>query len=172
LFHLKEDSEALETWRKNLPGYTVRGFTFALTDVLIVSDELKKHYKDYGWNFGDALHCRTRAVWDSEMLYLTVKRLPAKVAPNEPLTVYATIIDYSKKGLEPDSQKLYWRIKGEQNWNTESLKPADNNTHFNSTIPVKASGKVIEYYISAASTSGSRETMPRTAPGGFYSVER
>lgn len=172
LFQIKEDTEALDTWRKAMPGYNVKGFTFALKDEQIVSDELKKHYKEYGWSFGDALHCRTRAVWDSKMLYITVKRLPAKVASKEPLTIYATIIDYSKKGLKPASPKLHWRIKGEQNWNTESLQPADNNTHFNGTIPVKASGKVIEYYISAASKSGSRETMPRTAPDGFYTVTR
>lgn len=172
LFQIKEDAEALETWRKAMPGYTVKGFTFALEDEPIVSEELKKIYKEYGWNYGDALHCRTRAVWDSEMLYITVKRLPAKVAPNEPLTVYATIIDYSKKGWERKSPKLYWRIKGEQDWNSESLKTADNKMHFYATIPAKATHKTIEYYISAASKSGSRETMPRTAPAGFYTVER
>ncbi|HAD12950.1 MAG TPA: hypothetical protein DCF33_11005 [Saprospirales bacterium] len=170
LFQIKADSIALQTWRNAMPGYVVKGFEFALKDEPIISDDLKDHYKEYGWKSGDALHCRTRAVWDSEMLFITVKRLPAKVAPNASLIVYATIIDYSKKGLEPDSQKLHWRIKGEQNWNEEPLNSTDGNTHFNATIPAKATHKTIEYYISAASKSGSRETMPRTAPGGFYTV--
>jgi agmatine deiminase len=172
LFQIKEDAEALDTWRKAMPGYTVKGFTFALKDEPIVSTELKDHYKEYGWNNGDALHCRTRAVWDSEMLYISVKRLPEKLASNKPLTLYATIIDYSKKGLVRNSANLYWRIKGEQNWQTEPLKTADNKTHFYATIPIKAANKTIEYYVSAASKSGKMEKMPRTAPGGFYVVER
>jgi agmatine deiminase len=172
LFQIKEDIEALETWRKAMPGYTVKGFTFALKDEPIVSDKLKKHYNNYGWNYGDALHCRTRAVWDSEMLYITVRRLPAKVATNEPLTVYVTMIDYSKKGLKPGSPKLHWRLTGKQKWNEVPLKTAENSTHFSASIPTKATHGTIEYYISAASTSGRRETMPRTAPAGFYSVER
>ncbi|NBB18474.1 hypothetical protein GVN20_03815 [Runella sp. CRIBMP] len=173
LFQIKEDNAALQTWQKAMPGYTVKGFTFALKDEPIVSKAMREHYKSgYGWNFGDALHCRTRAVWDSQMLYITVKRLPAKVVSKEPLTVYATIIDYSKKGLEAKAQKLYWRIKGEQNWKEEALKPTDIDTHFAATIPINTPQKTIEYYISAASKSGKTETMPRTAPMGFYTVER
>ncbi|AXE18420.1 hypothetical protein DR864_11990 [Runella rosea] len=173
LFQIKEDSEAIKTWQKAMPGYVVKGFTYALKDEPIVSKAMQQHYKSgYGWNYGDALHCRTRAIWDSQMLYLTVKRLPAKIAPNEPLTVYATIIDYSKKGLEAQAQRVYWRVKGEQNWKEEPLKSAGNDTHFYATIPTKVTHEIIEYYISAASKSGNRETMPRTAPSGFYTVER
>lgn len=173
LFQIKEDYEALQTWQKAMPGYTVKGFTFALKEEPLLSKEMKEHYTSgYGWDDGDALHCRTRAVWDSEMLFMSAKRLPSKVATNEPLTVFVTIIDYSKKGLKPQSQKLHWRIKGEQNWQTEPLKSADNNTHFYATIPAKATHGIIEYYISAASKSGKTETMPRTAPSGFYTVER
>jgi agmatine deiminase len=172
LFQIKEDNEALETWRQAMPGYTVKGFEFALKIEPIVSTPLQAHYQTYGWNDGDALHCRTRAVWDEQMLFITVKRLPAKVTLKEPLTVYVTIIDYSKKGLEPEYPKLFWRVKGAQNWTAESFKTADNSTHFWATIPAKASDTTIEYYVSAASKSGKRETMPRTAPDGFYSVSQ
>jgi len=171
LFQIEEDSTALKTWQQAMPGYTVKGFTFALKDEPIVSKEMAaKYVSGYGWNFGDALHCRTRAVWDPEMLYISVKRLPSKVVSNELLTLYATVIDYSKKGLVVASSKLHWRVKGEQNWKTILLKPTSNNTHFYVTIPIKKSNKTIEYYLSAASKSGSRETMPRTAPSGFYTV--
>lgn len=172
LFQIREDSAALQTWRQAMPGYTVKGFTFALKDEPVTTDALKRHYINYGWNFGDALHCRTRAIWDSRMLFLSVKRLPSKVAPGEPLTVYASILDYSKKGLAPESPKLHWRLRGEQHWKEIPLQTADHHTHFHATIPTPASGAVIEYYISAASLSGTRETMPRTAPAGFYSAVR
>ncbi len=172
LFQINEDAEALETWRKVMPGYTVKGFTFALKDELIVSTALKAHYQEYGWNDGDALHCRTRAIWDDHMLYITVKRLTSKVDKDEPLTVYATIIDYSKSGLVHHAQKLFWREKGTLKWNEEALLQADEETHFYATIPFKASSGVIEYYILASSKSGRTETMPRTAPQGYYTVEK
>lgn len=172
LFQIKADNIALQTWRKAMPGYTVKGFEFALKDEPFLAPGMKEQYSSgYGWKGGDALHCRTRAVWDSEMLFISVKRLSSKLAINAPLTVYATIIDYSKKGLVANSPTLYWRIKGEQYWKTESLKSADNDTHFHTTIPAKAPHKIIEYYISAASKSGNKETKPRTAPSGFYTVE-
>jgi len=173
LFQIKEDSDAIKTWQQAMPGYTVKGFTFALKDEPIVSKAMQEHYKSgYGWNFGDALHCRTRAVWDSEMLYISVKRLPKTITSNEPLTLYATLIDYSKKGLEAASPKLHWRIRGEERWRETALKATENNTHFNAEIPTKVTGKVIDYYVSATSKSGRSETMPRTAPKGFYTVER
>lgn len=173
LFQIKEDSEALKTWQQAMPGYTVKGFTFALKDEPVLSKEMKEHYQTgYGWNHGDALHCRTRAVWDNEMLYLSVKRLPQTVPSNEKLMLYATLIDYSKKGLVPTSPQLHWRIRGEERWNETALNATEDNTHFNAQIPTKITEKVIEYYISAASKSGRRETMPRTAPNGFYTVER
>ena len=91
---------------------------------------------------------------------------------SEELTLYATIIDYSKQGLVPTSPKLHWRVQGEERWREMALNATDNNTHFNVQIPTKITGKVIEYYISATSKLGRSETMPRTAPKGFYTVER
>ncbi len=173
LFQIKVDSAALETWRQAMPGYEVKGFSFALQDEPIVSKEMKEHYYNgYGWNSGDALHCRTRAVWDSQMLYINLKRLPVKVAPTDALTVYASIIDYSKKGLQPESSKLHWRLKGEKTWQETKLNTNDHEQHFLATIPAKGSNQTIEYYISAASKSGRKETMPRTAPAGFYTVSQ
>jgi agmatine/peptidylarginine deiminase len=167
-FQIKEDSLALATWQKAMPGYVVKGFTYALDEEPIVDKEVIKHYKKYGWNFGDALHCRTRAVWDNQMLYISLKQLPAKVASNDPLTVYATIIDYSKKGLVKDHAQLLWRLVGTRDWKIMPLKTADIPTHFFATIPTPPKGATIEYYIAAESKSGRKETRPRTAPVGTY----
>jgi hypothetical protein len=139
-----------------------------LNDEPLVSPAIKSKYKTYGWNNGDALHCRTRAIWDNEMLYLTVNRPSADAASEEPFTIHTTIIDYSKKGLKPNAQKLYWRQQGEQKWNEVPLKKDYHNTHFKASIPSKAAKNKIEYYVSASSNSGRTETIPRTAPIGFY----
>jgi hypothetical protein len=170
LFQIPEDTLALQTWREVMPGYTVKGFEFALNDEPLVSKALRDHYRHYGWNAGDALHCRTRAVWDSQMLYINVRRLSLQQAANQPMTVYTTIIDYSKKGLIPDSLILYWRKKGEETWKQEKLQNADHDMHFYATIPKQSINQNIEYYVSATSHSGRKEVMPRSAPQGFYSA--
>ncbi len=167
LFQIKEDSLAIQSWQQAMPGYTVKGFTYALKDEPMVSPTIKSKYKAYGWNYGDALHCRTRAVWDKEMLYLSVNRPSSDAAPEKPFTIHTTILDYSKKGLKLNAQKLYWRQQGEQKWQEIPLKKDFHTTHFKASIPAKSANK-IEYYLSASSNSGKTETMPRTAPIGFY----
>jgi agmatine deiminase len=169
LFGIPGDSIALRRWAEVMPGYQIKGFTFKLEDEPILADKMKEHYVSMGWAGSDALHCRTRAVWDAEMLYVSVKRIDPKISAGKPATVFVTVIDYSKKGLLPENLKLHWRLKGESNWNEKVLTPTNNNTHFYADVPFKDSGNQIEYYISASSKSGRNEAMPRTAPSGFYS---
>jgi agmatine deiminase len=117
LFQIKADSLALQIWRELMPGYSVKGFTFALVDEPIVSKEIKEHYKSgYGWNNGDALHCRTKAIWDNEMLFITTKRIDKMVDSKHQNIIYTTIIDYSKKGLIRDKSQIFWRVLGDTNW--------------------------------------------------------
>lgn len=169
LFQIKQDQLALETWRKAMPGYTVKGFEFALKDEPVVSKEMRTHYASgYGWNHGDALHCRTRAVWDSQMLYITTKKIAPVVRGNQTHRVYTTIIDYSKKGLVTQNCRLHWKALGETSWNSIELTPTKNPDHFYADIPLYPKGSSIAYYIAAASKSGRMETQPRTAPAGAF----
>ncbi len=167
LFKIKQDSAAMQTWQQVMPGYTVKGFDFLLADEPFVSGELKRHYQSYGWNNGDALHCRTRAVWDPEMLFISIKKLEKEVDTKNSNTVYATIIDYSKKGLIQSKTVLRWRMQGETTWNNVSLTE-EGSIHFSASIPHHKPGAVIEYYVTATSNSGKTETMPGTAPVGTY----
>lgn len=170
LFHIDEDQAALKTWQEVMPGYTVKGFEFNLNDEPIVSKEMKEHYTtNYGWDHGDALHCRTRAVWDAEMLFISTKRIAAEVDTKNKNIVYTTIIDYSKKGLINEKCQLFWRIKGKPDWNSIPLNTTKDKQHFFAEIPVHLSNTTVEYYIAAASYSGKNETQPRTAPLGTYS---
>lgn len=170
LFQIKQDSVALARWKEVMPGYSIKGFSFALKDEPVVSDELKKHY-DYGWNSGDALHCRTRAVWDAQMLFVNTKRITAEVETDNKNIVYTTIIDYSEKGLAKEKCQLYWRVTGEASWKTILLSQTESPQHFFAEIPYHKQGATVEYYVSAESNSGRRETQPRTAPVGFYTFK-
>lgn len=168
LFQIQQDSAALKTWQQAMPGYTVKGFEFALKDEPIVSNELKDHYKEYGWNSGDALHCRTRALWDAQMLFISTKRIASEVEAKNKNIVYTSIIDYSKKGLVKENCNLFWRAAGENEWKSIALAQTENQQQFFAEIPFHKIGITVEYYISAETASGKKETQPRTAPAGFY----
>jgi agmatine deiminase len=168
LFDIPQDSIALKTWSDVMPGYTIKGFTFALDDEPFVTEKLRKWYQDYGWRGFDALHCRTRAIWNPEMLFISVNRIEDEVKSNHNDKVYVTIIDYSKKGLVKNKCELFWRISRDTKWETVTLSSTENENHFFAQIPNHDSGTTIEYYISAVSNSGVKETKPMTAPFATY----
>lgn len=168
LFDIDQDLIALETWKNAMPGYVIKGFKFVLDDEPFVTDKLRAHYSGYGWNDGDALHCRTRAIWNPEMLFISIKKLASKVDLTKSNKVYATIIDYSGKRLVKDKCELLWRLSGTAKWNSIALKQSENVNHFFAEIPNIKSGTTIEYYISAVSKSGEKETRPKTAPSTSY----
>jgi agmatine/peptidylarginine deiminase len=171
LFGIPGDSIALKRWSEVMPGYRVKGFEFTLKDEPFLNDKAKKHYgfSTIGWGYDDALHCRTRAIWDTIMLYMAVKTIDQNASPGGTRRVFVTIIDYSKKGLIAQRTNLYWRLRGESNWNEIGLQSTEDGTHFFADIPFNRSKNQIEYYVSATSKSGRTEVMPRTAPKGFYS---
>ena len=165
------NSAALKTWEEVMPGYEVKGFTYFLDDEPILEDDVREHYKTYGWNHGDALHCRTRAIWNPDMLFISVKKLAAEVELGQKTKVHATIIDYSDKGLQADKLNVKWRMKGMSDWNTEALKAGEGLDSYYATIPPQRSEGTIEYYIEATSKSGAIEHRPMTAPKGFFTFD-
>ncbi len=168
LFKIKEDSIALNRWQEVMPGYAIKGFEFDFADEPFVTQKMKEHYTSYGWDSEDGLHCRTRAIWDSQMLFISVKRIEPEADPKHKNEVHATLIDYSKKGLVKEKCKLFWRVTGESDWNSIPLNQIEGSDHFIAEFPNNDPAARIEYYISAVSNSGRTETHPRTAPIGTY----
>ncbi len=168
LFDIPQDSIALKTWEDAMPGYNIKGFKFALEDEPLVTTQLKEHYQTYGWNDGDALHCRTRAIWNPDMLFISVKRIKSIVESSQGNKVYASIIDYSGTGLVENKSELHWKLSGEIKWNSIPLSQIDSENHFFAQIPNQNSGTTIQYYVSAVSASGEKETRPITAPVATY----
>jgi agmatine/peptidylarginine deiminase len=156
LYGIPADQAALETWRRAMPGYQVIGF---------------EHHADWleGWMWFDALHCRTRAIWDPEMLYMTHRRIDESMAPAETYPIEVQIRDYSQAGLIHDSLELSWRLRGGEPWQVILLQASPDPEIFLASIPGAAAGQTVEYFLSAADRSGRRESLPRTAPEGYYS---
>lgn len=169
LFGIPQDSVALRQWAEAMPGYTIKGFEFVMAKEPAMTPEAKSHYNTIGWNAGDALHCRTRAIWDPNMIYISVDRIPDRVSKAKEYPLDVIIKDYSKGSLTPESLKVMWRIKGKDEWKELRLVLSDIPDHYKTAFPGGQAGVTIEYYITAHSNWGTNATMPVTAPAGLYS---
>lgn len=166
-YGIPEDEQALEQWRAAMPGYDVKGFTFVLDDEpeAYNPDGL---YEGIGWDPGDVLHCRTRAVWDPGMLHIHVDTLDKEVPAADAHVLHVTIKAYSGEALLPESLQAFYRVRGEEAWQSVPLAATSTREVYCAELPGGPSGTAYEYYVAAADASGRSETMPRTAPAGFY----
>ncbi|WP_224485421.1 agmatine deiminase family protein [Robertkochia aurantiaca] len=173
LYGLESDSLALDTWRSVLPGYTVKGFPFFLDQEAYLSEFPFDRYREWGvnhgWSYEDAIHCRTRAVWDEQMIFLSVNAPAVETSSGLPI-VYASAKDYGGE-QETLSLTLQWRTSGESTWNQKEMQPWQGNNHWYSELPLKPESSGIEFYIEAHTGKGKSLTRPVTAPKGFYTYE-
>jgi agmatine deiminase len=154
LFGIPADAMALSTWRQAMPGYEVYGFEH--------KDGLKS------WSTSDALHCRVRGIWDPGMLYLAHRRMDAVVDWASQFTLAAHVRDYSGAGLIEEQLSLVWRTGESTPWRKVRLQGTAQEHVYQGTIEGVPPEQTVEYYFAAASRSGRQETLPRTAPDGFY----
>jgi len=153
LFNIPGDAQAIQTFQDAMPGYEVVGFPWG------------------SWYYYDALHCRTRAVFDRHMLRLTHRRMDAEVLPEPAYPLTAVIDDRSEAGLITDELRVYWRLAGDPLWSWLPLTPGGEPDTYGASLPGQAPGSTVEYYLAAADDSGRAETLPRTAPDGCYSFQ-
>jgi len=152
MFGIAADSDALATYADAMPGYEVIGLTHT-------------NWYDY-----DALHCRTMGIFDAGMLRMTHARLPDVVPPEPVHEVEVVIRAMSGAGLVPGEQVVMWRLEGAGSWEGGPLVASRGDT-FTGAIPWQTPGDVVEYYVAAADSSGRSESLPRTAPDGYYAFQ-
>lgn len=150
LFGIASDTDALATYEEYMPGYEVVGVPY------------------FAWYYYDALHCRTRAIYDRHMLHIAHRPLDAMMAPAPSHIIAAEIDDRSEAGLLTDQLWVHWRESGSSEWTLAPLTSTGGDS-FAASIPDHPVGTTIEYYLSAADASGRAETLPRVAPGDYYS---
>ena len=169
MYGIPQDTVAFRQWKEAMPGYTIKPFEFVLAGEPALREQTKELYQEIGWTGGDALHCRTRAIWDPNMIYMSVNRIPAKVPKASSYVLDVILKDYSKGNLVPETLKVIWRIKGKEEWKELKLATSDIPDHYKASFPGGQAGVTIEYYVTAKSNWGTTpSTMPRTAPEGFY----
>ncbi len=141
--HAVNDTAALGAYRAALPGYDVRGYTYA------------------PWLTDDALHCRTMGVADRFML--RVAHVPQRDAAMGPLTMSAFVDDRSEAGVT--SVMLRYRLDG-GSWVAAPMTPSGDDYH--AAIPATPADASVDYCIVAEDATGRSAGMPRSAPLGWY----
>ncbi len=155
LFGIESDEPALAAWRAAMPGYRVRGFRYA--------DPERR------WTYTDALHCRTKALFDPRMLALRHRRVRGPVEARTAPEIVVDAVGGSGDGLAGDSVRVHWRLRGEEPWRASALAPdASRAGRFVGSIPAAPPGTTVEYWVSAESRLGRRATKPPVAPAGFF----
>ena len=150
LFGIDSDEDAIRVYEEAMPGYEIVGF-------------------EYGyWYHYDALHCRTRGVFDENMLYLSHKPLTDEVGELDYYHLSVYIDDRSETGLVDEALKVNWKTEDNDEWTTIPLTAAAEENRYFADIPNPGVGETIHYYIVAADNSGRQETLPRTAPDWFF----
>ena len=173
---IPQDEIALRQWQEAMPGYNIRGFYSHHDEEPVEKRANEEHPdafpmgdgQDAGWLGFDAVHCRTRAVWDPQMLHIDFARIPNEVCEAETYPLNVRIVDYSKAGLVPDKLLVFYRKKGENVWNNKHLEKTKTHEIYRCELTAEK-GDTIEYYVSATDNSGRTEKRPYPAPDGFYS---
>ncbi len=150
LFGIPADEPALQVYQNAMPGYEIIGV----------------HFED--WYYYDALHCRAREMTDREMLLIQHRPLDSIVPSAPSFSVECLVHPFSGASLIPAETLLRYRVAGIDPWTTVPLVPVGGDS-LAGQIPDQPVGTVVEYYLSASDMSNRTETLPRTAPEGFYS---
>ncbi|OPL19489.1 MAG: hypothetical protein AVO35_10760 [Candidatus Aegiribacteria sp. MLS_C] len=147
LFGSSLDAAALDVYDTAMPGYTIEGFEHS------------------GWLPDDALHCRTRNVMDSEMLFIRHVPVADEQPADIPVTVDARITCHPSNALTGHSVHYRTGMSGSF---TELGMTSTGSDSFTADIPGVIGGQTVQYYIAAADDSGRNESLPRFAPDTWF----
>ncbi len=151
LFNIPGDAQAIETWKAALPGHEVMGFP---------SDQ---------WLDFDALHCRTRAFFDPNMIRIEHPRIVGDVHWSAiGYTVTAIIEDMSKTGLDLNGCQVFYRSESESDWKKTPFALTKTVNQFVAQLPPFPPDTTVQYYLRARNVAGKSVNDPLSAPNSFF----
>ena len=96
------------------------------------------------------------------------RRMDRSVAAADEYPIEVRIEARSRTDLIADELTLSWRLEGQREWRRVPLQASPDPRAYSASIPGATAGQTVEYFVSAGDASGRRESLPRTAPDGFY----
>ena len=146
LYQVDGDAAAIATWQRAMPGHEVVGFAW---------DQ---------WLHFDALHCRSRAVFERDMLRLAHAPLPEQVtAAGRGVEVTAWIRSLGEAAVDADACCVRFRVAGAAGWRRAPLRRVDGDVWRAELVPLD-DGARVEYCLEARDTDGEVRVHPVGAP--------
>lgn len=142
------DEQALETYKKAMPGYNIVGVACL----------------QYAYLSG-SIHCMTHEIYAENPIYVKHKWLQGNLT-QQPEGYPLSVMAKSLEGIQKVT--LYWRTKKNEQFNSLSMELLEKD-QFQAVIPAAKNGTTIDYYLRAESNSGKIMHKPTVAPENFYS---
>lgn len=154
--YTNEDSSAIALYEQLMPGYEIIGIENPGGSIEFLPT--------------DAIHCRSKALYDKDMLYIDHAPLDDQTSAVDSYTVNVNIISYADNALIPDSLKIYYRSNSlrDSAWSYVFMHE-DSNDWYSGSIPPQSDSSRVDYYVTATDVSMKRECDPYPAPLGYYS---
>lgn len=144
------DEAALAVYRATLPGYNVIGVPAAGV-----------------YNYMDAIHCRTRSVYDASMVRIAHNRIRGEISVGAPVQIDASITAYS--GAELDNATIWWREVGAGDWVHVPLEVSGRTSSAQAVIAGQlgfGSPTRVEYFIVSSDELGHTDALPLVGAEG------
>jgi len=146
------DDEAIVSFEEAMPGYEVIGIDY------------------WDWYNDDALHCRTQAIPDIEMLQILHNPIDDQMFPLETYQVEVSIIDLSSTGVIADSTSLFWKNSDMDEYLSITMTATDLDYQYEGFLPVQLMDTQVSYFITASDSSGRNERLPIAGSYNFFAV--
>lgn len=150
-----EDSAAIALYEELMPGYEIIGILNPGGTIEFLPT--------------DAIHCRTMAFYDSNMLYIDHAPLQDQSSLVDSYKVDAQIISYAGNALLGDSLRIYYRsnMTKDSLWSF-TMMHNDSSQWYSGKIPPQADMSIVDYYITATDNAMKRACDPYPAPAGYF----
>ena len=142
-YGIPEDELAIQVFKEAMPGYDVIGF-----------DPLNSE----PWYGEDALHCRTKGIFDPNMIHISHKSIRSNEIFNNNIEIKAEIIDYSFLPLA--SVKVHWKYSAEDGPYSQFEMNYISDDVYAALFPEINLNSEIEYFIVATNSIGTTVSHP------------
>lgn len=148
------DDSALLRYENAMPGYEIIGI--------------------YGqgsapWEATDALHCRTKGIADTGLLYIWHIPVTGLMPCENDYLIEADIIASSDSAMKTDSVLIFYKIDNGAYQSLVMSNPYE--CHWVGYIPAQPAGSTVYYYLFAADKSDRRATRPFIGAPDAYHFE-
>ena len=142
-YGIPEDELAIQVFKEAMPGYEVIGFDDSNSDP---------------WYGEDALHCRTKGIFDPSMIHISHKSIRSDEIFSNNIEVIAEVVDYSLSQLE--SVEVHWKYSDEDGpYGQFEMNYISDNT-YSAVFPNINSNAEIQYFIVSTNSMGNTASHP------------